>query len=67
MFLYLFSKAFVVCQQYEPPAGYVPTMVNPLLDHAYTDFNQLEGVNRFCPMFNSNSFLEGTCNLDMLL
>merc|ERR550534_2951720 len=34
-------EAFVVCQDYDPPAGYVPTMVNPLLDHAYTDFNQL--------------------------
>ena len=39
-------QAFVVCQEYQPPPGYVPTMVNPLLDHAYTDFNQLEGVNR---------------------
>ena len=39
-------EAFVVCQDYDPPAGYVPTMVNPLLDHAYTDFNQLEGINR---------------------
>jgi len=39
-------EAFVVCQGYEPPKGYTPTMVNPLLDHAYTDFNQLEGINR---------------------
>jgi len=39
-------EAFVVCQNYSPPAGYVPTMVNPLLDHSYTDFNQLEGINR---------------------
>ena len=32
---------------YEPPAGYVPTMANPLLDHKYNaDFNSLTGVNR---------------------
>lgn len=39
-------EAFVVCQGYSPPPGYVPTMSNPLLDHTYTDFNQLEGINR---------------------
>lgn len=44
-------EAFVVCQEYQPPPGYVPTMVNPLLDHAYTDFNQLEGVNRIIVPF----------------
>lgn len=39
-------EAFVVCQGYNPPPGYTPTMVNPLLDHKYTDFNELEGINR---------------------
>ncbi|CAH1772758.1 unnamed protein product [Owenia fusiformis] len=40
-------EAFVVCQNYSPPEGYVPNMSNPLLDHHYdVDFNQLEGVNR---------------------
>ncbi|KAF3843908.1 hypothetical protein F7725_015956 [Dissostichus mawsoni] len=40
-------EAFVVCQNYSPPEGYVPNMSNPLLDHAYdVDFNQLEGPNR---------------------
>jgi len=39
-------EAFVVCQGYSPPPGYTPTMVNPLLDHKYTDFNELEGINR---------------------
>merc|ERR1719167_744372 len=39
-------ESFVVCQNYSPPEGYIPTMVNPLLDHSYTDFNQLEGINR---------------------
>jgi len=39
-------EAFVVCQNYSPPEGYTPTMINPLLDHSYTDFNQLTGPNR---------------------
>lgn len=40
-------EAFVVCQNYQPPQGYVPNMSNPLLDHSYdVDFNQLEGPNR---------------------
>ena len=40
-------EAFVVCQNYTPPPGYVPTMANPLLDHQYDqDFNALTGVNR---------------------
>merc|ERR1719495_2387140 len=39
-------EAFVVCQGYSPPPGYTPNMLNPLLDHKYTDFNQLEGINR---------------------
>ena len=36
-------EAFVVCQNYKPPEGYEPTMINPLLDHKYTDFNQFVG------------------------
>lgn len=44
-------EAFVVCQGYAPPPGYVPTMTNPLLDHAYTDFNQLTGPNRIIVPF----------------
>ncbi|KAJ8320065.1 hypothetical protein KUTeg_001652, partial [Tegillarca granosa] len=28
-------EAFVVCQNYSPPPGYVPNMSNPLLDHHY--------------------------------
>ncbi|MED6282154.1 putative tRNA (cytidine(32)/guanosine(34)-2'-O)-methyltransferase, partial [Characodon lateralis] len=40
-------EAFVVCENYSPPEGYVPNMSNPLLDHSYdVDFNQLEGPNR---------------------
>ena len=39
-------EAFVVCQNYKAPDGYEPTMINPLLDHQYTDFNQFTGSNR---------------------
>jgi hypothetical protein len=42
-----FAEAFVVCEQYSPPDGYVPNMSNPLLDQHYdVDFNSLEGPNR---------------------
>ncbi|XP_069018442.1 tRNA (cytidine(32)/guanosine(34)-2'-O)-methyltransferase [Embiotoca jacksoni] len=45
-------EAFVVCQNYSPPEGYVPNMSNPLLDHSYdVDFNQLEGPNRLIVPF----------------
>ena len=33
--LHVCAEAFVVCQGYNPPEGYVPTMSNPLLDHHY--------------------------------
>uniref|UniRef100_A0A3B3Z1Z6 Putative tRNA (cytidine(32)/guanosine(34)-2'-O)-methyltransferase n=1 Tax=Poecilia mexicana TaxID=48701 RepID=A0A3B3Z1Z6_9TELE len=40
-------ESFVVCQNYSPPEGYIPSMSNPLLDQSYdVDFNQLEGSNR---------------------
>ncbi|GFQ88323.1 hypothetical protein TNCT_472471 [Trichonephila clavata] len=39
-------EAFAVCEEYDPPEGYVPNMMNPLLDLQYDDFNQLTGVNR---------------------
>ncbi|TRY97928.1 hypothetical protein DNTS_034149 [Danionella cerebrum] len=45
-------EAFVVCQNYTPPEGYIPNMSNPLLDHSYdVDFNQLEGPNRIIVPF----------------
>ncbi|KAK2142088.1 hypothetical protein LSH36_997g01015 [Paralvinella palmiformis] len=40
-------EAFVVCEDYKPPEGYIPNMSNPLLDQAYdVDFNSLDGPNR---------------------
>ncbi|KAK4324782.1 hypothetical protein Pmani_004591 [Petrolisthes manimaculis] len=40
-------ESFVVCKNYRPPDGYIPTMVNPLLDLSYQgSWQDLEGVNR---------------------
>ncbi|XP_007491203.2 putative tRNA (cytidine(32)/guanosine(34)-2'-O)-methyltransferase [Monodelphis domestica] len=40
-------EAFAVCRGFALPKGYVPSMLNPLLDHSYHgDFNQLEGPAR---------------------
>ena len=39
-------ESFVVCQHYQPPTGYKPTMANPLLSNCAIDFSQLDGVNR---------------------
>lgn len=40
-------ESFVVCKDYAAPPGYVPTMVNPLLDHSYQgSWQDLDGVNR---------------------
>ncbi|XP_041377398.1 putative tRNA (cytidine(32)/guanosine(34)-2'-O)-methyltransferase [Gigantopelta aegis] len=53
-------EAFVVCQSYSPPAGYVPNMSNPLLDHQYdVDYNNLEGVNRVIVPFLACGDLTG--------
>eukprot|EP01135_Chromosphaera_perkinsii_P002492 Nk52_evm8s224 gene=Nk52_evmTU8s224 len=39
-------EAFIVCQEYNPPEGYIPTMSNPLLDHVYGVHEDLNGPNR---------------------
>ncbi|XP_076053416.1 tRNA (cytidine(32)/guanosine(34)-2'-O)-methyltransferase-like isoform X1 [Oratosquilla oratoria] len=40
-------ESFVVCQDYSPPEGYIPTMMNPLLDLSYTgSWDNLDGINR---------------------
>lgn len=44
-------EAFVVCENYTPPEGYIPNMMNPLLDLNYDAFNQLEGPNRYIVPF----------------
>ncbi|PVD37030.1 hypothetical protein C0Q70_04023 [Pomacea canaliculata] len=53
-------EAFVVCQNYSPPPGYIPNMSNPLLDHHYdVDFNSLEGPNRVIVPFLACGDLSG--------
>ena len=45
-------EAFVVCQEYSPPDGYVPNMANPLLNpQSCPNFSQLEGINRVVVSF----------------
>lgn len=53
-------EAFVVCQGYSPPDGYIPNMSNPLLDQQYDlDFNNLEGPNRIIVPFLACGDLSG--------
>lgn len=40
-------EAFVVCQKYRPPVGYVPQMINPMFDDVMVMANETESpVNR---------------------
>ncbi|KAJ3139863.1 putative tRNA (cytidine(32)/guanosine(34)-2'-O)-methyltransferase [Geranomyces variabilis] len=52
-------EAFIVGQNYTPPAGYVPTMLNPLLDFSYGQGNELVGVNRVVVPFVACGDLSG--------
>ena len=54
-----FPESFVVCEDYRPPEGYVPTMTNPLLDHQYSDLDQLSGPNRVLVPFLACGDLSG--------
>lgn len=44
-------ESFVVCENYSPPEGYVPTMANPLLKSDDADFTKLTGANRILVPF----------------
>ncbi|KAI9091701.1 FtsJ-like methyltransferase-domain-containing protein, partial [Phlyctochytrium arcticum] len=52
-------EAFIVCQNYTPPAGYIPTMLNPLLDLTYDEKNELTGLNRVIVPFVACGDLSG--------
>mmetsp|Transcript_143525 Transcript_143525/g.250514 ORF Transcript_143525/g.250514 Transcript_143525/m.250514 type:complete len:295 (-) Transcript_143525:219-1103(-) len=52
-------EAFIVGQGYAPPAGYTPCMINPFLDHSYTETNQLAGPNRYIVPFLACGDLSG--------
>lgn len=49
----------MVCQDYSPPEGYVPTMMNPLLDNTNCDWSKLEGINRVIVPFLACGDLNG--------
>lgn len=52
-------EAFVVAENYKPPKGYVPTMVNPMLGSGYGDGNELTGPNRVIVPFVACGDLSG--------
>ncbi|ORZ30395.1 FtsJ-like methyltransferase-domain-containing protein [Catenaria anguillulae PL171] len=54
-------EAFIVCQNYTPPEGYVPSMANPLLDLDYDALgvNALTGPARFIVPFVACGDLSG--------
>ncbi|KAF7721866.1 putative tRNA (cytidine(32)/guanosine(34)-2'-O)-methyltransferase [Apophysomyces ossiformis] len=52
-------EAFIVCQGYQPPEGYTPTMVNPLLDMHYDGMNEFVGPNRTIVPFIACGDLNG--------
>ncbi|KAI9221212.1 FtsJ-like methyltransferase-domain-containing protein [Blastocladiella britannica] len=53
-------EAFIVCQDYAPPADYVPTMRNPLLDLEYDPASdKLTDYNRFIVPFAACGDLSG--------
>ncbi|KAF6214810.1 hypothetical protein GE061_009553 [Apolygus lucorum] len=44
-------EAFALCEGYNPPAGYEPNMMNPLLENSSVDWSKLDEVNRFVTPF----------------
>jgi tRNA (cytidine32/guanosine34-2'-O)-methyltransferase len=46
-------EAFIVCKNYNPPQDYKPSLVDPLIDHTYTESNSLVGPNRLIVPFIS--------------
>eukprot|EP01126_Amoeba_proteus_P015011 TRINITY_DN16668_c0_g1_i1.p1 TRINITY_DN16668_c0_g1~~TRINITY_DN16668_c0_g1_i1.p1 ORF type:complete len:298 (+),score=78.16 TRINITY_DN16668_c0_g1_i1:71-964(+) len=52
-------ESFVVCQNYKPPVGYVPTMLNPMLDMHYSSTTPLTGPNRIVVPFVACGDLSG--------
>lgn len=39
-------EAFVVCQDYDPPEGFQPSMTNPLMKNTTCDWSKLVGINK---------------------
>eukprot|EP01029_Cantina_marsupialis_P017809 TRINITY_DN4011_c0_g1_i1.p1 TRINITY_DN4011_c0_g1~~TRINITY_DN4011_c0_g1_i1.p1 ORF type:complete len:329 (+),score=101.31 TRINITY_DN4011_c0_g1_i1:94-1080(+) len=52
-------EAFIVCMGYKAPAGFVPSMTAPILDHAYGSENESVGLNRRIVPFMACGDLSG--------
>eukprot|EP01114_Cavostelium_apophysatum_P021270 TRINITY_DN7376_c0_g1_i1.p1 TRINITY_DN7376_c0_g1~~TRINITY_DN7376_c0_g1_i1.p1 ORF type:complete len:302 (+),score=75.15 TRINITY_DN7376_c0_g1_i1:47-952(+) len=52
-------EAFVLCQNYRPPEGYVPTMINPMLDKHYDESTPMVGPNSIIVPFIACGDLSG--------
>ncbi|KAJ3328265.1 putative tRNA (cytidine(32)/guanosine(34)-2'-O)-methyltransferase, partial [Kappamyces sp. JEL0680] len=51
-------ESFIVCKDYCPPADYVPSMLNPLLDYSYGPEHEVTGINRVIAPFLACGDLE---------
>jgi tRNA (cytidine32/guanosine34-2'-O)-methyltransferase len=52
-------ESFVVAQNYSPPLDFVPTMIDPMLDHHYGPTNPMVGSNRIIVPFVACGDLSG--------
>lgn len=52
-------ESFVVCQDFQPPEGYVPDMLSPRLDFRYGEENPLLGINSVVVPFVACGDLSG--------
>ena len=52
-------EAFILCQGYNPPSDYIPSMIDPLKKVEYGPGNELTGSNRFLVPFMACGDLNG--------
>jgi len=48
----VYVEAFVVCEDYRPPDGYLPTMANPFLDHKYGKWRRVSALEAALSLAN---------------
>uniref|UniRef100_T1HTK0 Putative tRNA (cytidine(32)/guanosine(34)-2'-O)-methyltransferase n=2 Tax=Rhodnius prolixus TaxID=13249 RepID=T1HTK0_RHOPR len=44
-------EAFALCENYSPPKGYIPNMMNPLLENSSINWNKLDEINSYIVPF----------------
>uniref|UniRef100_A0A069DYG9 Putative tRNA (cytidine(32)/guanosine(34)-2'-O)-methyltransferase n=1 Tax=Panstrongylus megistus TaxID=65343 RepID=A0A069DYG9_9HEMI len=44
-------EAFALCENYSPPKGYIPNMMNPLLENSSVNWSMLDEINSFIVPF----------------